>query len=73
MFLNDKLSGHMVEVVGLDDLFDLHKASIVGRYHFGEEVQDPEPFEKRSLTFLSGEPLPSCWTNPHYRDNELKR
>lgn len=63
----------MVEVMGIDDLFDLYKPDIVGRYHFGEEVQEPEAFSKSNLTFLSGEALPNCWTDPHYRDHEFKR
>ena len=63
----------MVEVLSLGDLFDLFKDEVVGRYQYGEEVQDPEKFKKSDLMFLSGESLPRCWTDPHYRDNELIR
>lgn len=73
MFLNHKPSNHMVEVVGVDELFDLYKPAVTGRMHFGEEVQDAEPYAKHELEFLSGEALPKCWTDPHYRDDELKR
>jgi len=73
MFLNERTSGHMVEVLSLNDLFNLYKDEVVGRYHYGEEVQDPEKFKKSDLIFLSGEELPRCWTNPHYRNNELNR
>ena len=73
MFLNERTSGHMVEVLSLNDLFNLYKDEVVGRYHYGEEVQDPEKFKKSDLVFLSGEELPRCWTNPHYRNNELNR
>jgi len=73
MFLKERDSGHMVEVVNLDDLLNLYRDEIVGRYQFGEEVQDSEKFKKCNLIFLSGEELPRCWTDPHYRDNELKR
>ncbi len=73
MFLNERTTGHMVEVLSLGDLFDLIKDEVVGRYQYGEEVQDPEKFRKSDLVFLSGEPLPRCWTDPHYRDDELIR
>ncbi len=63
----------MVEVLSVGDLVDLFKDEVVGRYQYGEEVQDPEKFRKSNLVFLSGEPLPRCWTDPHYRDNELIR
>lgn len=73
MFLVDKTSGHLVEILNLSDLFDLHHASVMGRYQWGEEVQDPEAFKKCNLVFQSGEALPRCWTDPHYRDDELGR
>jgi hypothetical protein len=57
----------------MGDLFDLFKDEVVGRFHFGEEVQDPEKFSKSNLEFLSGEELPRCWKDPHYRDDELIR
>lgn len=70
MLLKERASGHLVEVVDLKDLFNLNHPEIVGRYQGGEEEQDPEPFKKSDLIFLSGEELPRCWTDPHYRDNE---
>ena len=73
MFLNERTTGHMVEVLSLGDLVDLFKDEVMGRYQYGEEVQEPEKFRKSDLVFLSGEPLPRCWTDPHYRDNELTR
>ncbi len=73
MFLKDVTNGHLVEVLSITDLFNPFNTDIVGRYHYGEEVQEPEKFEKESLTFLSGEVLPRCWTDPHYRNNEIKR
>ncbi|HIP53415.1 MAG TPA: acetyltransferase [Chromatiales bacterium] len=73
MFLKEKTTGNLVEVLSLKDLFNpLHK-EIVGRYHKGEELQDPDKFEKNGLEFLSGEPLPRCWLDVHYRDDELHR
>jgi hypothetical protein len=73
MLLNHKKDGHMVEVLALHDLFNPVHARIVGRYHYGEEIQDPEYFDKSELLFLSGEPLPRCWLDVHYRDDELAR
>ena len=68
MFLREKQSGRMVEVLGLDDLFNPNHAELVGRFHAGEELQDPERFSKQGLEFPSGEPLPRCWIDVHYRD-----
>ncbi|MGB5277498.1 MAG: acetyltransferase [Gammaproteobacteria bacterium] len=73
MFLKKKNDGHLVEVLSLKDLFDPFNSEIVGRLHFGEELQDPEKFSKENLQFLSGEALPACWTDSHYRDDEIKR
>ncbi len=73
MFLKEAKSGHLVEVLGLADLFDPFRAAIVGRYHFGEEMQEPDSFAKAELTFCSNEGLPDCWTDPNYRDHELRR
>ena len=73
MLLKELSSGHMVEVLSLVDLINLNRDEVVGRYQEGEEVQDPQKFAKSGLVFLSGEALPLCWTDPHYRDDELKR
>ena len=73
MFLNERSSGHMVEVLSMRDLFDPFYTDVVGRYHYGEEVQDAETFMKVDLVFLSGEDLPRCWKDPHYRDDELRK
>ncbi len=73
MFLKHKSNGKLVEVLGLKDLFNPNHGELVGRYSAGEELQDPEKFPKEELEFLSGETLPRCWTDLHYRDAELKR
>jgi hypothetical protein len=67
MFLKDKSNGQMVEVLNLEDLFNPSNQELLGRYHAGEELQDPEQFSKQGLEFPSGEPLPRCWTDAHYR------
>lgn len=70
MFLRQKESNKLVEVLSLRDLFNPMHSTLVGRFHAGEELQDPEQFEKSALVFCSGEPLPKCWTDVHYRDEE---
>lgn len=73
MYLKEQSSGHLVEIVDLKALFNPHDASVKGRMHYGEEAQDPEPFSKSALYFPSGEKLPRCWTDPSYRDDEVRR
>lgn len=73
MLLKKRSSDHMVEVLSLVDLMNLNCDEVVGRYQEGEEQQDPEKFKKADIVFLSGEELPRCWTDPHYRDSEIKR
>ncbi|AFL74387.1 hypothetical protein [Thiocystis violascens] len=73
MFLKQSSSGKLVEVLSQKDLFNPMHPFIVGRYHAGEEVQDPERFEKCDLVFVSDESLPRCWTDVHYRDAAVYR
>lgn len=68
MFLKHRTSGKLVEVLSQGDLFNPIHRSLVGRYHAGEELQDPESFDKSELVFVSDESLPRCWTDVHYRD-----
>ncbi len=72
MFLKQKENGKLVEVLGLADLFNPLHAVIVGRYNVGEELQEPEQFAKADLVFPSGEALPRCWIDVHYRDAEAR-
>jgi len=67
MFLKEKQTDRMVEVLQLADLFDPFRHQISGRYHAGEEMPEPAPFQKTALVFPSGEPLPRCWLDPDYR------
>lgn len=73
MFLKEKATGDLVEILSLNDLVNPYDEALVGRYHHGEETQDPEKFAKRDLVFPSGEPLPRCWTDPKYRSSEIQR
>jgi len=68
MYLKNKQSGDMVEILDIRSLVDPGQSKIGGRYHAGEEMQDPENFVKADLLFPSGEDLPRCWTDPRYKD-----
>ncbi|MBM5800127.1 MAG: acetyltransferase [Cyanobacteria bacterium K_DeepCast_35m_m2_023] len=56
----------MEEVLQLPALMDPFVTSVEGRFHAGEELQDPQPFAKQELCFPSGERLPRCWLDPDY-------
>lgn len=73
MFLQTKNSSDRIEIINFDELSDIFETKIHGRYQAGEELQEIELFDKSTLLFLSGETLPSCWTDPHYRDKEFQR
>ena len=72
MYLKHRKTGKLVEVLGLVDLYNPMHETLIGRYHYGEEVQEPERFPKTQLIFTSGEALPRCWTDVHYRDAEAR-
>jgi hypothetical protein len=72
MFLMHQPTGNLVEVLSLSRLFDPCQGEITGVCHAGEEMQDPEPFSKSELLFPSGETLPICWLDAHYRDKQAK-
>jgi hypothetical protein len=73
MFLKHSTKDDLVEILTLDDLFDPFCVTVVGRYQHGEEAQDPEKFSKSELQFPSGEMLPRCWLDAHYRDSPVSR
>jgi hypothetical protein len=61
-------NGALVEVLDLKALIDPFATAVHARIHGGEELQDPHHFEKAELSFPSGEALPRCWVDSHYRD-----
>jgi len=67
MYMKHKPSGDLVEVLDAVALADPCQNSLSGRFHVGEELQDPESFDKADLTFPSGEHLPRCWVDPDYK------
>ncbi len=66
MFLKDA-NGDLVQVMDVQELIDPHKDTLHVRYQAGEELGDPVEVKKADLVFPSGEPLPRCWLDPHYR------
>ncbi len=73
MFLKERSRDDIVEVLDVRELFNPIETELSCRYQHGEEVQEPANFKKSELCFLSGEALPECWVNVHYRDQELRR
>lgn len=67
MFLIQKSTSKLIEVLNPRDLMNPKAHKIQGCYHAGEELQDPEDFNKEDLTFQSGEEMPLCWTDEGYR------
>jgi len=67
MYLKHAASGDLVEILDMKSLADPYRKQVVGRFHAGEELQDPANFAKGELMFPSGEALPRCWVDPNYR------
>ena len=68
MFLKYQQDGALVEVQDIKMLVDPNESKISGRIQSGQEEQDLTDYEKVDLIFLSGEDLPRCWVDEHYRD-----
>jgi len=73
MFLKNRTNDEMIDVIDTNELTDVYQNTVNVRYQAGEELQDAEIINKSELMFLSGEELPRCWTDPHYRDDKFKR
>ena len=69
MYLKHKINGSLVEIMDVAALCDPCREEVPGRYHAGEELQDPMEFTKQELTFPSGETLPRCWIDRHYKSS----
>jgi len=69
MFLKRRDNDDMIEILDAEALADPAQPSVVGRQHAGEEMQEEESFEKEDLAFPSGEDLPRCWMDLHWRDD----
>ncbi len=67
MYMKHKQSGSLVEVLDVAALSDPCRAAVSGRFHAGEELQEPADFPKGELVFPSGEALPQCWRDADYK------
>ena len=70
MYLKDKKTGDLVEVLDVKALADPFRSTIKGRFHVGEELQEPEDINKSNLVFPSDESLPRCWVDFNYKNTE---
>lgn len=68
MFLKDAKTEDLLEAIDLQEVFDPFVESIMARTQAGEDTMDIISFRKSDLVFPSGEPLPSCWRDSHYRE-----
>lgn len=68
MFVRDKKTSDLVEVLDISALIDPCVDGFNGRFHAGEEMQDPRDFAKADMEFPSGEALPRCWVDANYRN-----
>jgi len=57
MFLKDKASGDLVEVLNTNTLVDPCRAEVQGRFHAGEEMQEPREFAAGSIRTIA---IDSC-------------
>ena len=73
MLVLHKPSGALVEVLTLESLYNPCQMDIMGQLQAGEEMQDPDSFPKSDLVFPSGESLPRCWLDSHYRENNFNK
>jgi len=67
MFLKNARNGDLAEVVNVSELIDPNASSVTVCYHAGEEAADPMAADKAGMVFPSGEALPKCWLDSHYR------
>ena len=67
MYLKDKATGDLVEVLDMAAMIDPCVEQLQGRFHAGEEMQEPTSFSKDNWEFPSGEALPRCWIDANYR------
>jgi len=67
MFLKNTGNGDLAHVLEMSELMDPNSSTVTVHYHAGEEAGDPLSADKADMVFPSGEALPKCWLDPHYR------
>ena len=68
MFLKYLPNNDLIEVLNLPDVINPFTQTIHGKSQSGEDTRSIDDFNKCDLAFPSGEPLPLCWRDVHYRD-----
>ncbi len=68
MYLKHTSSGDLVEIEDMAGLISPAETQVRARFHAGEEMQEAAMFAKAELVFPSGEALPRCWVDAHYRE-----
>lgn len=68
MFMRDLTTNGLIEVLDMKSVFDPFSTTVHGRTQIGEDTMDEVDVEKAKLVFPSGETLPRCWIDSHYRD-----
>ena len=69
MFIQNRKTHDLIVILTIEELYDPYTSKVSGRFQHGEEEQDSEYFDKTDLIFPSGEELPACWVDPHYRQH----
>ncbi|HEY9750970.1 MAG TPA: acetyltransferase [Allocoleopsis sp.] len=69
MLLKQQDGDALIEVLAIEDLVNPLHDQVQGRIQEGQEEQDPRSFSKIELVFPSGESLPRCWLDSHYREH----
>ena len=69
MFLQIKDSRDLVKIVDVQELFDPNIETVHAQDQQGQEEQETDIYKKEELVFPSGEKLPLCWLNAHYRES----
>ena len=68
MFLQIKDSRDLVKIVDVQELFDPNIETVHAQDQQGQEEQETDIYQKVELVFPSGEKLPRCWLDAHYRE-----
>lgn len=67
MFLKHNPTSDLVEAIELQEVFDPFVQTVSVRTQAGEDTMDLARYPKDDLIFPSGESLPRCWCDSHYR------
>lgn len=67
MLMRDREADDLIRIDDVERLLDPFQKTVPGRSQAGEEEQEEIDYDKSSLRFPSGEPLPQCWIDPDYQ------